>query len=45
MVEDVVVAAVEVVVVVINEVNVAIPMTLPRPILLLKESNASIMCG
>ena len=42
--EDVVVAVVEVVVVVINEVNGAIPMTLPRPLLLLKESNALIMC-
>ena len=45
MVEDVVVAVVEVVVVVINEVNGAVPMTLPRPLLLLTDSNALIMCG
>jgi hypothetical protein len=45
VVEDVVVAVVEVVVVVINEVNGAIPMTLPRPLLLPKESNALIMFG
>ena len=45
MVEDVVVAVVEVVVVAINKVNGAIPMTLPRPLILLKELNESIMCG
>jgi len=40
VVEDVVVAVVEVVIVVINEVNGAIPMTLPRPLILIKESSA-----
>ncbi len=45
VVEDVVVVVFEVVVVAINEVNGAIPMTLPRPLILIKELSASIMCG
>ena len=45
MVEDVVVVVFDVVVVAINKVNGATPMTLPRPLILLKELSASIMCG